>query len=69
MLSVDAQTLFCNFLCAGSSLPSSDADDSCQWKSSLLSDGFCIGARHRRRVAKGGLHLWGEVNVVHHRVK
>jgi hypothetical protein len=38
-------------------------------KSSLLSDGFRTGARRRRRVAEGGLHLWGEVNVLDHRVK
>jgi hypothetical protein len=32
-------------------------DEMIQWKSRLLSAGFCTGARHRRRVAKGGLHL------------
>jgi hypothetical protein len=32
-------------------------DEMIQWKSRLLSVGFHTGARHRRRVAKGGLHL------------
>jgi hypothetical protein len=38
-------------------------------KSRLLSAGFCTGARHRRRVAEGGLHLYGEVNVLDRRMK
>jgi hypothetical protein len=38
-------------------------------KSRLLSAGFCTGARRRRRVAEGGLHLYGEVNVLDCRVK
>jgi hypothetical protein len=47
-----------NFLCAGShSLLSGDADDGCQWKSKLLSAGIHTGARRRRRVVEGGLHL------------
>jgi hypothetical protein len=59
LLSVVAQALLCNFICAGSSssLLSGNADDDCQWKSRLLSAGFRIGARHRRRVVKEGLHL------------
>jgi hypothetical protein len=59
LLSIVAQTLLCNFLCASSSssLLFGDADDGCQWKSSLLSDGFRTGARRRRRVAEGGLHI------------
>jgi hypothetical protein len=32
-------------------------DEMIQWKSRLLSVGFHTGAHHRRRVAKGGLHL------------
>jgi hypothetical protein len=42
LLSVVAQALLCNFLCAGfsSSLLSGDADDGCQWKSRLLSTVF-----------------------------
>jgi hypothetical protein len=38
-------------------------------KSRLLSAGFHTGARRRHRVAEGGLHLWGEVNVLDRRVK
>jgi hypothetical protein len=34
-----------------------NADDGCQWKSRLLSAGSCTGARRRRRVTEGGLHL------------
>jgi hypothetical protein len=59
LLSTVAQALLCNFLCAGSSssLLSDDADNGCQWKSRLISVGSHTGARHRCRVAKGGLHL------------
>jgi hypothetical protein len=59
LLSVVAQALLCNFLCAGSSssLLFSDADDDCQWKSRLLSVGFHTEPRRRRRVVEGGLHL------------
>jgi hypothetical protein len=57
LLSIVAQALLCNFLCASSSLLSGDADDGCQGKSRLLSAGFRTGARHRHRVAEGGLHL------------
>jgi hypothetical protein len=44
LLSVVAQALLCNFLCAvsSSSLLSGDADDGCQWKSRLLSVGFVL---------------------------
>jgi hypothetical protein len=57
LLSVVAQALLYNFLCADFSLLSGDADDGCQGKSRLLSAGFCTRACHRRRVAEGGLHL------------
>jgi hypothetical protein len=58
LLSVVAQALLRNFLCASSlSLLSGNADDGCQWKSMLLNAGFHTGARDRRRVAKGGIHL------------
>jgi hypothetical protein len=69
LLSVVTQALLCNFLCAGSSLLSSDADDGCQGMSRLISAGFCTGAHRRRRVAEGGLNLYGEVNALYHRVK
>jgi hypothetical protein len=54
LLSVVAQALLCNFLCASSSssLLSSDADDDCQWTSRLLSAGFHNGVRRRHRVAE-----------------
>jgi hypothetical protein len=61
--------LLCNFLCAGSSLLFGDADDGCQGKSMLLSAGFHTGAYRKRRIAEGGLHLQGEVNVLDRRVK
>jgi hypothetical protein len=35
----------------------------------LLSDGFRTGARRRRRVAEGGVYLYGEVNTLDRRVK
>jgi hypothetical protein len=57
LLSIVAQALLCNFLCAGSSLLFDDADDGCQGKSRLLSAGFCTKARRRCRLAEGGLHL------------
>jgi hypothetical protein len=57
LLSVVTQALLCNFLCGGSSLLSSDANDSCQGKSRLLSARFHTGARCRHRVAEGGLYL------------
>jgi hypothetical protein len=65
LLSVVAQALLCNFLCAGSpSLLSGDADDGYQWKYRLLSAGFHTRDYCRRRVAEGGLHLSGEVNAL-----
>jgi hypothetical protein len=54
LLSVVTQALLCNFLCVGSSLLSGDADDGCQWKSRLLSAGFCTVAHRRHRVIEGG---------------
>jgi hypothetical protein len=57
LLSVVTQALLCNFLCACSSLLSSDADDGCQGKSRLLCAGFHTEAHRRHRVAEGGLHL------------
>jgi hypothetical protein len=69
-VSVVAQALLCNFLCAGSpSLLSGDADDGYRWKYRLLSAGFHTRAYCRRRVAEGGLHLSGEVNALDRRVK
>jgi hypothetical protein len=48
----------CNFLCVGShSLLFGDVNDGCQWKSSLLSVGFCTGAHRRHRAVEVGLHL------------
>jgi hypothetical protein len=44
-------------------------DEMIQRKSRLLTAGFRTGARRRRRVAEGGLHLLGEVNALDHRVK
>jgi hypothetical protein len=38
-------------------------------KSRLLSTGFCTGACRMRRVAEGGLHLYGEVDALDHQVK
>jgi hypothetical protein len=35
----------------------------------FLRIGFPTGARHRRRLDKGGPHLKGEVNALDHRVK
>jgi hypothetical protein len=35
----------------------------------LLSAGFHTGAYRKRRIAEGGLHLQGEVNVLDRRVK
>jgi hypothetical protein len=69
--SVVAQALLCNFLCAGSSsslLPMKPLM-AVSGKSRLLCAGFRTGARHRSRVAEGGLHLYGEVNVLDDRVK
>jgi hypothetical protein len=37
--------------------------------SRFLRTGFHTGAHRRHRVAKGGLHLWGEVNALDRRVK
>jgi hypothetical protein len=57
-VSVVAQALLCNFLCAGSpSLLFSDVDDGYQWKSRLLSAIFHTGACRRHEVAEGGHHL------------
>jgi hypothetical protein len=69
LLSIVAQALLCNFLCADSSLLSGDANDGYQGKSRLLSAGFHTGAHRRHRVAEGGLHRLGEVNVLDRRVK
>jgi hypothetical protein len=59
LLSVVAQALLCNFLCAGSfsSLLSVKPLMVVSGKSRLLSAGFCTKPHHRRRVAEGGLHL------------
>jgi hypothetical protein len=57
LLSIVAQALLCNFLCAGfPSLLSGDADDGYQWKYKLLSTGFHTRDRRRCRAAEG-LHL------------
>jgi hypothetical protein len=59
LLSVVAQTLLCNFLCAGSSsslLPAKPLT-AVSGKSRFLCAGFCTEAHRRRRVAEGGLHL------------
>jgi hypothetical protein len=59
LLSVVAQALLCNFLCAGSSsslLPAKPLT-TVSGKSRLLCAGFRTEARHRRRVTKRGLHL------------
>jgi hypothetical protein len=59
LLSVVAQALLYNFLCAGfsSSLLPVKLLMAVSGKSRLLCDGFCTEAHHRHRVAKGGLHL------------
>jgi hypothetical protein len=59
LLSVVAQALLCNFLCAGLSssfLPAKPLT-AVSGKSRLLCVGFHTEARHRRRVAEVGLHL------------
>jgi hypothetical protein len=71
LLSIVAQALICNFLCAGSSsslLPVKPLM-TVSGKSRPLCARFCTKARPRCRVAEGGLHLLGEVNVLDHRVK
>jgi hypothetical protein len=59
LLSVVAQALLCNFLCAGtySSLLPAKPLTAVSGKSRLLCVGFRTEAHHRRRVAEGGLHL------------
>jgi hypothetical protein len=59
LLSVAAQALLCNFLCAGSSssLVSVKPLVAVSGKSKPLCAGFYTGARPRHRVAEGGLHL------------
>jgi hypothetical protein len=59
LLNVVSQALLYNFLCVGSSsslLPAKPLT-AVSGKSSLLCAGFCTEARHRHRVAEGGLHL------------
>jgi hypothetical protein len=59
LLSVVAQALLCNFLCAGSSsslLPAKPLTV-VSGKFRLLTPGFRTEPRCRRRVAEGGLHL------------
>jgi hypothetical protein len=59
LLSVVAQALLCNFLCAGSSsslLPVKPLM-AVSGKSRFLSAGFCTKLRRRCRVVEGGLHL------------
>jgi hypothetical protein len=59
LLSVVAQALLCNFLCADSSsylLPVKPLM-TVSGKSRLLCARFCTEAHHRCRVAEGGLHL------------
>jgi hypothetical protein len=59
LLSVVAQALLCNFLCAGSlsSLLLVKPLTVISGKSRLLCAGFRTEVRHRQRVAEGGLHL------------
>jgi hypothetical protein len=59
LLSVVAQVLLCNFLCAGSSssLLSAKPLMTVSEKSMLLCAGFRTEARHKHRVAEEGLHL------------
>jgi hypothetical protein len=59
LLSVVTQALLCNFCVQVPPLLSFPAKllTAVSGKSMLLSVGFCTGARHRRRVAEGGLHL------------
>jgi hypothetical protein len=59
LLSVVAQALLCNFLCAGSSssLPPVKPLTTVSGKSRLLCAEFRTKACHRHRVAEGGLHL------------
>jgi hypothetical protein len=59
LLSVVAQALLCNFCVQVPPLLSFPAKPltAVSGKSRLLSAGFRTGARHRRRVAEGGLHL------------
>jgi hypothetical protein len=59
LLSVVAQALLCNFLCAGSSssLLLAKPLTTVSGKSMLLCAGFRTEARRRCRVAEGGLHL------------
>jgi hypothetical protein len=59
LLSVVAQALLCNFLCAcsSSSLLLAKPLMAVSEKSRLLCVGFCIEAHRKRRVAEGGLHL------------
>jgi hypothetical protein len=59
LLSVVAQALLCNLLCAGSSsslLPAKPLT-TFSGKSRLLCAGFCTEAHRKRRDAEGGLHL------------
>jgi hypothetical protein len=71
LLSIVAQAFLCNFLCAdsSSSLLSVKPLTAVSGKSRLLCAKFCTEAHHKRRGAKGGLHLDGEVNALDHRVK
>jgi hypothetical protein len=59
LLSVVAQALLCNFLCAGSSSSLLPAKllTAISGKSRLLCAIFYTEAHRRRRVAKAGLHL------------
>jgi hypothetical protein len=59
LLSIVAQALLCNFCVQVPPLLSFPAKllMAVSGKSRLLSAGFCTGARRRRRVAEGGLHL------------
>jgi hypothetical protein len=52
LLSVAAQALLCNFLCAICSLLSGDADDGCHRKSRPLCAEFCTETRRKCRVAE-----------------
>jgi hypothetical protein len=59
LLSVVAQALLCNFLCAyfSSSLLPAKLLIAVSGKSRLLCTRFRTETRHRRRVAEGGVHL------------
>jgi hypothetical protein len=71
LLSIVAKALLCNFCVQVPPLLSFPAKPltAVSGKSRLLSAEFRTGARRIRRVPEGGLHLYGEVNVLDRRVK